>query len=93
MGKLINFNEEVNVESPEAFEQDFGDAFPIADFIEMCESNELIDYDGSAEEILLEKKVIWANDISPSEVLSHKQQLLELNARFDNKLEIVWYNR
>lgn len=93
MSRVIDFNEKLNVENPEPFDQDFGDAFPIEEFIGMCESNALIDYDGFAEEILLDKKVIWQEDFSPSTALLNKTRLRELNARFNNKLEIVWYNR
>lgn len=93
MKKAGSFTEEVNLVNPEAFDPDGGDPFPIEEFIHMCETGALIDYDGFAEEILLDKKVILNNKVSPSEALRTKKQLRDLNARFDNKLEIVWYNR
>jgi hypothetical protein len=75
-----------------------GDAIAIEEFVECCEDGSFIDYDGFADELLLNGVVVWratteTNEwLYPSDVLYAKSKLLKL-AKENKGLEIVWYNR
>lgn len=89
--RVLDFK--INLESTKSFEKDYGDAFALDEFIKECEYRNLINYDGSAGEILLNGMVVWNKGLVPSECLFYKKKLQELNKEHGGKLEIVWYNR
>jgi hypothetical protein len=71
----------------------YGNQYPIKQFIEDCESRGFIDYDGWARELILDNKVVWNKEsIYPSDALRNKEKLLYLESRHPG-LKIMWYNR
>lgn len=89
--RVLDFT--LNLESTKVFEKNYGDAYGLDEFIEYCESGSFINYDGSAGEILLNGKVVWDENIAPSECLFYKKKLKALNKECGGMLEIVWYYR
>lgn len=68
----------------------FGDLMELDEFIDMCESGSLIDYDGVGD-IVYNGKVIYES-ISPSDVDIYKNQLEDLQEKL-GKIQIMWYNK
>jgi hypothetical protein len=81
-----------NKDSQEKFDQDFGDVMSLNEFIECCEHNSFIDYDGHASEILLNGNIIYDKGFCPSDALKNKKKLLSLQTEL-GALEVVWYNK
>jgi hypothetical protein len=69
---------------------DYGDLFELDEFIDMCESGSLIDYDGYGD-IVYNNKIIHEL-ISPSDVDIYKNQLEDLQEKL-GKIQIMWYNK
>lgn len=84
--------EEVNKNSEVKFTQNYGDIMSLNEFVECCEDNSFIDYDGFANEIILGDKIIYNERFYPSDVLDYKSRLLGLQKELGD-LKVVWYNR
>lgn len=89
----IHINFELNVESELIYDHDFGDLFPLNDFVKDCQNNVFIDYDGHCDEIILDGKVVWSKGLGASDIDFYAEKLKELNREHDNKLQIAWYNK
>jgi len=86
----------LNLESTtEVNEED--DVFPVEDFIEQCKGGSFIDYDGYADELVLNGKVVFSfyNELErylyPSDLLQNESRFLELVEEYPG-LGLVWYN-
>jgi hypothetical protein len=82
----------IDKDSQLKFEQSWGDVMPLNEFIECCRERSFIDYDGFAGELLLDGNIIFKSWFYPSDVLEHKQQLLDLQTEL-GALHVVWYNK
>lgn len=69
---------------------DYGDLMELIEFIDMCDSGSLVDYDGCGD-IVYNKKVIY-NGIYPSEMETYQKQLEDLQESL-GKIQIMWYNK
>lgn len=84
---------ELNVESEEAYTYDFGDLYPLDAFVEDCQNSVFVDYDGYADELVLDGKVVWSKALAPTDIDFYGEKLKELNRKQDGKLQIAWYNK
>lgn len=83
---------EINYESTEIFDQDYGDIMPVVEFIECCETGVFNNYDGYAKEIILSGRIIAKEYLYPSDVEGWKGMLLQLKEELGD-VQICWYNR
>lgn len=92
-----NLGIKLNLFSTEVY-LDSGDLMTITDFIDCCECGGFIDYDGFADELVINDKIVWSmtkdynSFLYPSEVLEHREELLQLESQHEG-LKIVWYNK
>lgn len=88
---------ELNLESTKMVDED-DDLFLITEFIEDCKCGAFIDYDGFADELVLDGKVVFSfhdafqEYLYPSDLLDNEETFLEL-AKENEGLQLVWYNR
>lgn len=82
----------INHESTEEFDASCGSPMSIEEFIDCCKNDVFIDYDGYAEDIILNNKVIGSEVIYPSEIHSYEKQLRKIKNDL-GEIQIVWYNR
>lgn len=84
----------IDVESKNEYSSDIGDIIPLDEFLDLCDSESLIDYDGYACEVLLDGKIISKETFYPSGLISEGigDQLLSIQEKF-GVLSVVWYNR
>ena len=88
----------IDVDSEIVFEDDDDDIMLLSDFIEYCKQGAFIDYDGYADELLIDGKVVFSfreafgECLYPSDVLHNNGTFIELAEEFSG-LSVVWYNR
>lgn len=88
----------INVDSEIVFEDNDDDIMLVSDFVESCKQGAFIDYDGFADELLIDGKVVFSFSkdfgefLYPSDVLENLDTFIELSEKFSG-LSIVWYNR
>lgn len=82
----------LNTKSSNVFKNDGGSIRPLEEFIQDCEKNIFVDYDGIAKEILLNNKIVWSDTLITRDIKFYKKRLRELNVQHGNELKIVWYN-
>lgn len=68
----------------------YGDLMDLNEFIDMCESGSLIDYDGYGD-IIYNEKVVYKG-ICPSDLNFYEDQLINLQKKL-GKIQIIWYNK
>lgn len=89
---------QIDLGSEIVFEDDDDDIMLLSDFIEYCKQGAFIDYDGFADELLIEGKVVFSfkeafgECLYPSDVLHNEGTFGELVEEFSG-LSVVWYNR
>lgn len=83
---------QVNINSTEKYEEDFGDVMSLQNFIDYCEDNFFTDDDGYANELLWKGNIIRNKQLYPSDLLDEKEKYLTLQEEL-GELQIVWYNR
>lgn len=92
MKHMIN----LNLESTRKVRED-DDVFLIEDFIEQCKGGSFIDYDGYADELVIDGKVVFSfydelgRNLFPSDLLQNESRFLEMVAQYPG-LGLVWYN-
>lgn len=89
---VLSTDLQVDINSTEKYEGDWGDIMSLQDFIDYCEDGFFIDDDGYAKELLWKGNIIRNKQLYPSDLLDEKEKYLTLQEKL-GKLTIVWYNR
>lgn len=84
---------DLNLASNERYELEFGDLYPLKEFVELCQNGVFLDSDGGCNEILLHGKVVWSKALGASDIDFYSTRLKQLDWKHNGKLLIAWYNK